>query len=305
MSKSEIVLRDFVYLDWERVRSLAAQLFRGVPQDATIEKSKGTTVNSEIEGGFLNFLKGAVGADYRYLRTENETRSLHHYVYSLVEEELTKNSLYTSIDAGFDFKSWTTNLFRDGQFVRVRGTVRFIDYGWTTTMIKALPGIMTVAVNMANLDLQKKDKTSKQITEMKQPQKENEQILKEIKTLKLDQVADLIRSLYGDVIRIKVVPSKDFPRNLFVGSGIQGNFHDSTASLSQKYGYEVDAGWITLGQINFSDAQTEPMPIPIGNQMEDGLEQAILGLNSMMRIASSPKFPAVSFTPISVYRLLK
>jgi hypothetical protein len=217
--------------------------------------------------------------------------------------------MYTAIDDSFDLKNWTTNFFHDGQFIRVVGTVRFMDYGWTTTMIEALPKMMTSVQHLTSLNLQKKqsegDSTPEQLASIGQQHKDAEQTLKQIKALKVDQFAELIKSLYGDVIRIKVVPNLQNPINLFVGSGSQENFHDSTASLSQKYGYEVDAGWITLGQINLCDAQIEPTPIPIGNQVEDALEKVILGLNSIIRIANSPKFPAISFTPISVYRLLQ
>ncbi len=309
MSETDMILRDFVYLDWERVRSLAAQIFRGIPQDTTSETGKEASLSGEVEGGLFGFLKGKSGADYRYLKTENETRSLHHYVYSLVENELVKSKYSISVDDKFDSTNWTKNFFHDGQFVRATGIVRFIDYGWTTTMIEALPGMMSSALHMTNFDFQRKQSeqslTSEQIKERKQRQLESEKTLKNIKALKVDQLADLIRSLYGDVIRIKVVPNKDHRRNLFVGSGSRENFYDSTASLSQKYGYEIDADWVTLGQINLSEAQDEPIPIPIGNQMEDAFEKVVFGLNNVVRIASSPEFPAISFTPISIYRTIQ
>jgi hypothetical protein len=308
MSKTDMILRDFVYLDWERVRSLAAQIFRGIPQDATSETGKEASLSGEFEGGLLGFLKGKSGADYRYLKTENETRSLHHYVYSLVENELIKSKQSISVDSKFDSRNWTKNFFHDGQFIRVTGIVRLIDYGWTATMIEALPRMMNSALQLANLDLQKQSGqslTPEQIKARKQRQQESEKSLKDVKILKVDQLADLIRSLYGDVIRIKVVPNKNHLENLFVGSGSQANFYDSTASLNQKYGYEIDANWVTLGQINLSEAQDEPMPIPIGNQMEDGFEKVVFGLNNVVRIASSPKFPAISFTPISIYRTVQ
>ncbi len=83
--------------------------------------------------------------DYRYFRTENETRSLHHYVYSLFEERLREHDLVAEVDAGFDFNEWTEDRFRDGQFVRVTGLVRLMDYGWISTMMEALPSMMRAA----------------------------------------------------------------------------------------------------------------------------------------------------------------
>ena len=88
----------------------------------------------------------------------------------------------------------------------------------------------------------------------------------------------------------------------FVGSANLACFHDSAASLAQKYGYEIDAGWTVLGQVNLSTATATPTPIPTGNDMEDAFEAVALGINNIVRVASATRFPAVSFTPISIYR---
>lgn len=40
MKKDKAIIRDFVYLDWERIRSMAAQLFRGIPEGRTEGESR-------------------------------------------------------------------------------------------------------------------------------------------------------------------------------------------------------------------------------------------------------------------------
>jgi NAD(P)-dependent dehydrogenase (short-subunit alcohol dehydrogenase family) len=63
-------------------------------------------------------------------------------VYSLFEKRLRDRGAVTEVDTGFDFDGWTEERFRDGQFVRVTGLVRLMDYGWISTMMEALPGMM-------------------------------------------------------------------------------------------------------------------------------------------------------------------
>ncbi len=65
-------LRDFIYLDWDRVRSLAAQLLQGVPQDATTKSSSDVTSKAGIQAG-IPILKGQFGQDVRYLADEHES----------------------------------------------------------------------------------------------------------------------------------------------------------------------------------------------------------------------------------------
>ena len=43
-------------------------------------------------------------------------------------------------------------------------------------------------------------------------------------------------------------------------------------------------------------------PIPTGNQMEDAFEQMALLMNNAFRLANAPAFPALSLTPIAIYR---
>lgn len=256
-----------------------------------------------MRGGIPAVLSGKGEGDYRYFRTQNETRSLHHYVYSLFETRLRERGAVTVVDASFDFDEWTEDRFRDGQFVRVTGLVRFMDYGWVSTMMEALLSMMRAAHHAANIGL-KQDLDEGRLTkkEFDAEQKEQQQQANELKALKLDKMTELVRRLYGDVVRVKVVPDPDRPTNAFVGSALLSAFHDSAASLAQKYGYGIDAGWSVLGQVNRSMSPNDPTPIPTGNDMEDAFEAVALNINSLVQVASATRFPALSFTPISIYR---
>ncbi|MDP9475904.1 MAG: hypothetical protein M3R38_09495 [Actinomycetota bacterium] len=303
MSKTSTVVRDFVYLDWERVRSMSAQLLGGVPQDATRESGHDAGARGQVEGGIPLAIKGRGEGDYRYFRTQNETRSLHHYVYSLFEERLRARGAVAEVDSGFDFGGWREDRFRDGQFVRATGLVRLMDYGWLSTMMEALPNMMGAAHHAANIGLkQARDEGRLTRKEFDAEQRKQQRQLTELKALKLEKITELVKRLYGDAVRVKVVPDPRRAANAFVGSANLACFHDSAASLAQKYGYEIDAGWTVLGQVNLSSATATPTPIPTGNDMEDAFEAAALGINNIVRVASATRFPAVSFTPISIYR---
>jgi hypothetical protein len=286
-------------LDWERLRSFAAQLFQGVPESKTAGQSNEAEAKGQLEGNALWLMKGQVGADYRFFRTENETRSLHHYVYSLVEEKLSDNKSVLLINNEFDFGNWTENYFRDGQFVLAKGLVRFMEYEWVSMMLEALPEMYRTLTHMESIGLKASQAAPQELAAKR---KEREDRLKEFKALKLDQITALFRQLYGDIVRIKVVPNKTHKDKMLVGTGLPENFHDTAASISQKYGYEVDAKWVVFGQINTSAVSDEPSPMPIGNAMEDLFEQVALMVSQVNRMATAMKFPSVSFTPISIYR---
>jgi len=140
---------------------------------------------------------------------------------------------------------------------------------------------------------------------LQQRSQENMAAIAKVEELKMDELSDVVRQLYPGVVRVKVRPSADQPRHVLIGSAYADHFYDTPAALSQKYGVEVDAGWTLLGQLNVPNATgaaTQAQPIPTGNQMEDAFEQMALLMNNAFRLANAPAFPALSLTPIAIYR---
>jgi hypothetical protein len=139
---------------------------------------------------------------------------------------------------------------------------------------------------------------------LQQRSQENMAAIAKVEELKMDELSDVVRQLYPGVVRVKVRPSAHHPRNVLIGSAYAEHFYDTPAALSQKYGVEADAGWAVLGQLNVPtrSGAAAPQPIPTGNQMEDAFEQMALLMNNAFRLASAPAFPAVSLTPIAIYR---
>jgi hypothetical protein len=60
-----------------------------------------------------------------------------------------------------------------------------------------------------------------------------------------------------------------------------------------------------LGQLNVPNPAPQSTPIPTGNRMEDSFEQIALLMNNAFRLANAPAFPAISFTPIAIYRTMR
>src|SRR5690348_1631063 len=81
------LIRDFIYLDIERVRSFVAQAYGGLTSERTIQGEH--QMGGQGGGkGKLPFIAEASGTvDYHYLKSHSETKSLHDHIF---EELLTK-----------------------------------------------------------------------------------------------------------------------------------------------------------------------------------------------------------------------
>lgn len=208
------------------------------------------------------------------------------------------------IDGSFDFGRWTVENFRDGQFVLARGAVRLLDYTWLATALGGLPAVLK-KMSKLEMDALRNSEEGRRMSksQLQQRSQENQLAIARVEEFKIDELGDVVRQLYGNLVRVKIRPSAEQPQAILVGAAYVEHFADSSAVLSQKYGVEVDAGWSVLGQLNMNQAATV-QPMPIGNRMEDSFEQIALLMNNAFRVANAPAWPAVSITPVAIYRSL-
>ena len=270
MSEIGSTLRDFIYLDALRVHSLAAQLQLDIPRGATAaDRAADERLVIAMEPVLAQRAGGAL-----------------------------------QIDAGYDFANWTPETFKDGQFVRASGVVRIVDFAWLSAALAGLPAVLK-KMSKLEMDALRNSEEGRRMSKsaLQQRSQENQVAIGKVEEFRADELGDVVRKLYGDVIRVKVRPSPtDHPQAVLVGSAYAEHFYDTPAALSQKYGVEVDAGWTVLGQLNVPNATAAAQPLPTGNRMEDSFEQIALLMNNAFRMASAPQFPNVSFTPLAIYR---
>ena len=264
MSDSPL-LRDLIYLDFDRLRSIAWQL--------------------RLESADIDD------------RTAREALAMK------VEPALVARGNVAQIDSQFDFTKWTADAFADGQFVRAAGVVRLIDFAWLSAALSGLPAVLKKMSKLEMEALRNSDEGRRMSkSELQRRSQENQVAISRVEEMKADELGEVVTRLYGDVVRVKIRPSPDQPAAVLVGSAYARHFYDSPAALSQKYGIEIDAGWTVLGQLNVPNPSAHAMPIPTGNRMEDAFEQIALLMNNAFKLSSAPVFPAISFTPIAIYR---
>jgi hypothetical protein len=263
---SEPHLRDFIYLDHDRVQSVAAQL--------------------------------------RIDRAGSIDRATREAVFAQLEPALVARGNVAQIGPSFDFIKWTPDGFADGQFVRATGVVRLIDFAWLSEALGGLPAVLKKMSKLEMEALRNSDEGRRMSkTELQRRSQENQVAISRVEEMKADELGAVVTRLYGDVVRVKVRPNPaEQPSAVLVGAAYARYFYDSPASLSQKFGVEIDAGWTVLGQLNVPNPPAAPLPIPTGNRMEDSFEQIALLMNNAFKMSSAPAFPAVSFTPIAIYR---
>lgn len=120
-------LRDFIYLDVERVKSLLSQIDQGLLTDRS--DSVGSNMTSEGRVGISIPALFDVGGAGQYLTTEQsiETRTLHDHVYNQTEERLLELDRVRRIPEDLDVatlvNSETRERISDVEYVLATGKV--------------------------------------------------------------------------------------------------------------------------------------------------------------------------------------
>jgi hypothetical protein len=262
-------LRDFIYLDHARVRSMAAQL--------DVAEPSGTGDTSDCVQRERLFLQ--------------------------VEPSLVSHPNALRLGPDFDFEQWKPDTFTDGRFVVGTGTLRLMDYAWLSLALTGLPAVLRKMSKIEMAALRNSDEGRRMSkSALQQRSLENQNAIAKVEEFKMEELSEVVSQLYGDIVRVKLRPSAQHSAAVLVGSARAEFFYDTPAAMSQKYGIEIDAGWTLVGQLNVPNLASPPAPIPVGNQMEDAFEQMALLMNNAFRLANAPAFPMVSLTPIAIYR---
>lgn len=283
-----MTIRDFIYLDIERVRSFYAQLSKGLPTERTVEKTKETGGDASVEGNMF-FTKGKGQIDYRYGRANTETFSLHDYIMEEFLDSLKQADILTQT---FDNKfTWEKDIFRDGMFILTKGKVKIIDYKYIAATLDRVP------------------KMAKSVNKIAQKPAQNNPSIDHLDAMSknpvLKEVSQFIEQNMEDSLRIKIYPYDFSEDEVFIATANAINFRYNTVSIINMYGHIVDADWLSLLQVNMGRDNLLVMP-PItqttGKSLEEILESFIDGLTGLNKALQGLKFPSISATPIAIFR---
>lgn len=115
---TKLLIRDFIYLDIERVRSFVAQTSGGLPSERTHQAQHQVGGEGQVEGGLPFIAKATGSTDYHYLRSQSETKSLHDHIFEELYHKLQAEKHITDLSPT-DETIWTESFFRDSTFVLV------------------------------------------------------------------------------------------------------------------------------------------------------------------------------------------
>jgi hypothetical protein len=305
-------VRDFIYLDIERLKSIIAQAEGGLPTSREESKSNSKGISGKGEGDLFGFLKAQGGAEFIWENQETETKSLHDNIYNKVEEVLIENELLVNVSDFIEEKDLEREKYRNNlesnSFILTKGKVYINDFTKIKKIINKYNEIGEFIARCSTMSF------------LGDMSKEEIEKNKEFKRLKSDmeipkwfkEGLDLFfKTFYKDRVEIKLTPFKNNPKFKFVGNLNKKFLRDDISNITYKYGTAPVSEWTIFGQITSIPPKERDNENVINNNtnidqnpsdIRKALEQMFDSFRGIEELAQSVVYPEISITPIAIYR---
>lgn len=294
-----ISIRDFVYLDVERLKSIMAQVEEGLAETQVQSSGRTQEARGGIEGGIFGVVKGATEAKALWQNQVAETRSLHDYIYNKVESALLEHSLISRIpgDTGSENATSIRERLTDTSFFLATGRVSINDFSQMRLILDNFNEVgrfiaMTQVEGIAN------------------PKKRDQAIReKQQQGLSLDKAyvkgfGVMFDTFYKDRIVIKLVPLAADTSFRLVGNLSKEFLRDAIEGITYKYGTSPTSSWTMFGQIAAIPPKEgwNPLTLVGGAQIESAFQNLFDKMRQLEMQVQCVVHPEIAVTPIAVYR---
>jgi hypothetical protein len=315
MSKN-IQLKDFIYIDVPRMESFLAQLQRGLVKEIVESTSGQKGIGAELGGG-IPLLQARLTGSSGITRAQETSKILHDYLYTMLEREIGDHVIETA--QAFSLDDWQSGIVhrqlgeKQTDFIRTKGRVRILDFASMGLQLETIARIMESFSRVQSASFKA---TQAMPGSVKSRQQRGQKPSKKKGDDEWTQFIALIKEFYGDLIILKVYPIPGNDVYCFVGTLDKSYLQEERAQMLFKFGTSPTVDWTVFAQVasvprriqQTQGLQFPDLPRLSPDQFTDFSEM----ITSMIEIIGtafvqtgftmSVKYPAISITPLAVYR---
>lgn len=307
-----IYIRDFLYLDVERIKSIFAQLEEGLVTGRERVGGTAKEVTGKGGGGIPTLLNLAAEGKFIWENEERETKTLHDYMYNHVESKMRDSNLVNIIDSSIVSPDWPTSGKRNshinqGSFLLICGKITLDDYDHLKEILENFNELAKfIALSSASQSI-------KQLTKPQRKQVERE--LSEKKTLDdwlVNGLKKFFNTFYKERCMITIQPNDNVPEVYFTGHLIKACIRDGLESVIFRYGTSPQIQWNVFAQVAYIPSRSESgqrnaflqegVQAQKTRSIDESIRDTFNALRDIEKLATAVSYPAISIIPIAIYR---
>ena len=280
-------LRDFRYLDSERVRSLLSQLAQGAPETFEHESSKSAS-------GGVDFFAKLVG---EVQSVSSESRAAHHYQYTLLERLLEDSNRVQRVSGDLDVGELLDA--EDGKIILATGRLRSLDSLRLKSLFENAGQLMALSTTFelrqqgeasraGKKTANRRVAAAKKLAQERLGASDNE----------LQEISRILSIVFQDRVRFRVMPWSNDPT--FVSGSLNRDFLTADEEpVFSRGAYVLGGDWTAAGIVTSLEAD-EP---PEGDTSLEGIALGVLSSLSWLNdLVTQGAGPSVSILPLAIYR---
>jgi hypothetical protein len=309
-------IRDFLYLDTERIRSLLAQLEGGVVERVADRMTR----SAEARAGGSVFKLFDLGGTLLREKSSEQTKSLQDALFLLFEEAATEAGvLHFPTNEISDVDAWQSGrvheTLRPSELIQLTAPIRILDsthFRARTERLSRWPRLITTFANQETLGAVKNAKEKERKLEHLIETQMGPGVSATFK-----DVGEFVELFMAGLISVRQLACGiDHAPFSFVGVLLDraGYLQEEREALFSKYG-SMPNEWTMVFQIASipnpnTVAPTEVEAVDVtdaesGQISREGFEKLCLSLMQVIEsigVAEAPTFPSISVTPLAIFR---
>lgn len=328
-SDSRPIVREFLYVDIQRVRSYFAQVNRGIVE--SIKSRDANTAKGELEAGIFG-LRARGGGVKEW--SNEESRSLQEITYLLFEELFDQEQLITEVDRTMlTPESWLSGevhkSLTEGQILRYTGDLKIFDPEFAsrrvhqlTKFAETMAGLTLPVADMATPAIPPKRNGGRTVSNKPRDPNVERQAAKDHFIAKtfgappavFQDLADLFGAFTNETVTVQVNPcGEEYSMYHFSGALLNRSdyIQDEREELFGRYGMHLK-GWTIVMQIARMPEEVAVPSLEFEGEFadENGLNR--IAIENMattfvswlenMGVAPGARFPSIAVTPLAIYR---
>jgi hypothetical protein len=283
-------IRDFMYLDFQRLRSFASQLLdEGLPSTLTTSDTKGAEFGGELKGRIPLLIEGGANTKGVMSATSTMTSELHHRLVTRVLDGLRAEEMLwpeTELDEA-----------PDGAFVSLRAQVQISDPDSLRSLVEKMPDLSRLIAQASGEPAPPPRSRADRRAGRGLPEAESEGVSR----AQAEGISSLLATFTPGTVRLRLVRD-----GIPIATAVveRDKFVEDLDRLVRRHGFLTGSLWETLGQVN---APPDPnLFAPTGSTILDTIERDMLGpLSSIGAVTGAGTQEETSITPLAIYRVIE
>ena len=172
-------IREYIYLDVDRIKSIVSQIEKGLIIEKTEESGHDAELKGNVGSNLLTnlFLDFGFEGDVLFTNRKDETKVLHDYMYNLLEKKLDENGIIIKIPNDYGTENYRNNINPDS-FILMECMIKIENYTSISDLIDNINELQ-VSFEVMGLNSMSGDLEVNQWDEAEQALRRNSQLLDE------------------------------------------------------------------------------------------------------------------------------